>query len=93
MSNVIDADRAREDIKNKGIRVKWEDQFAREWDEIICVKDVISKEGEKIKWRVFSLTEIVVEPPETSEHWMLKRIRISWFWDELFHPKKFRLNK
>ncbi len=84
-------DRIRKDTKSRWIRLKWERCFAREGDYIIGVTDTVSQAWISIKDKVFELVEIVVDAPDTSEHGILRRIKISWFWDELFHPKKFKL--
>lgn len=75
-------------IQKNWIRM-WE-EFVKVWEEIVCKKWVISETGEDIKWRVFSLLEIIVESYEWNGVGFSKRIRISWFPYEKFNPKKFR---
>lgn len=59
-------------------------------EKIMCKKDVVSKSWDRIKWRVFELLDICIESQEWNGLWFSKRIKITWYPDELFNPSRFR---
>ncbi len=79
----------RDRLKTEWIRV-WGNSFAKEWDKLVCTKWVRTKDWVLIKDQIFELLEISVESYEWNWLWFSKKIKISWFPDEEFNPKKFK---
>lgn len=78
----------RQELKQKWIRIHW-NQFAKEWDKVIAIKDTLWTAWESIKWQVFGVMEIVVESQEWNWLWFSKKIKLSEQWDRLFNPQRF----
>ena len=83
----------KQEIINNWIRLHWL-TMAKIGDDIECIKWVITKQGDKIKWKIFKLIDVVVESHEWGYLGFTRRIKIEWYIDEDFNPNKFKkINK
>lgn len=64
--------------------------MAKIGDEVICLKWVMTRTWDEIKWKIFEVIWFDINSLEGGWLWFSRRIRIWWYPEESFNPNKFK---